>query len=146
MTIGTKGGRVKPTTGYAFVRIQQDTAAIVRSLLDHGHPFDVPEDSQRYRLLDAIMLEMMDHYGEQLKPIFATMFERNPIDRIFRFLDEESTPLENLQLIATLPPAPFIQAAFQWQFTHNTPLRPFAGVLQHAAGEPPDDERALQGG
>ncbi len=123
MTIGTKGGRVKPTTGYAFLRIQQDTAAIVRSLAEQGHPFDVPEDSLGYRLLDAVMLEMMYHYGEQLKPIFTTMFERNPIERIFRFLDEEASALENLQLIATLPPGLFLQAAFQWQFTHNLPLR-----------------------
>ena len=137
MTIGTKGGRVKPSTGYAFVRIQQDSAAIIRSLQEHDHPFDVPADSQRYRLLDAVMLEMMDHYGEQLKPIFTTMFERNPIDRIFRFLDEEGTPIENLQLIATLPPALFVQAAFQWQFTHNTPLKPFAGLLPGRA----EDER-----
>ncbi|MBK9714927.1 MAG: Lycopene cyclase [Kouleothrix sp.] len=137
MTIGTKGGRVKPTTGYAFVRIQQDTAAIVRSLLENGHPFDVPEDSRRYRLLDAIMLEMMDHYGEELKPIFSTMFERNPIDRILRFLDEEGSPLENLQLIATLPPWQFVQAAFQWQFGHNTPIKPFARLLRQEADEPP---------
>jgi lycopene beta-cyclase len=136
MTIGTKGGRVKPSTGYAFIRIQRDSAAIVRSLLEQGHPFDVPEDSQRYRLLDSVMLEMMDHYGDQLKPIFTAMFERNPIDRIFRFLDEEGTPVENLQLIATLPPALFIQAAFQWQFTHNTPLRPFAALVGQDPGEP----------
>jgi lycopene beta-cyclase len=134
MTIGTKGGRVKPTTGYAFVRIQRDTAAIIASLVDHGHPFDVPADSQRYRLLDAVMLELMDHYGEALKPIFATMFERNPIQRILRFLDEEGSPVENLQLIATLPPWQFIQAAIQWQFSHKTPLRPFAGLI-----EPPPD-------
>ncbi|NTU81954.1 MAG: Lycopene cyclase [Chloroflexales bacterium] len=137
MTIGTKGGRVKPTTGYAFIRIQQDSAAIIRSLLDHGHPFAVPEDSQRYRLLDAVMLEMMDHYGEELKPIFTRMFARNPIERIFRFLDEEGTPLENAQLIATLPPRLFVQAAIQWQFDHNMPLRPFAALLQKDEAEPP---------
>lgn len=140
MTIGTKGGRVKPTTGYAFVRIQRDTAAIIQSLIDHEHPFDVPEDSQRYRLLDAVMLEMMDHYGEELKPIFATMFERNPITRILRFLDEEGTPLENLQLIATLPPWQFIQAAIKWQFSHNLPLRPFARLIQPPSDPAPNDD------
>jgi lycopene beta-cyclase len=134
MTIGTKGGRVKPTTGYAFIRIQRDSAAIISSLIDHAHPFDVPAASQRYRLLDMVMLELMDHYGKDLKPIFATMFARNPIQRILRFLDEDGSPLENLQLIATLPPWRFIQAAIQWQFTHNMPLRPFAGLIQ----PPPD--------
>ena len=42
MTIGIPGGRVKPSSGYAFWRIQQDSAAIVRSLLQVEHPFDVP--------------------------------------------------------------------------------------------------------
>jgi lycopene beta-cyclase len=145
MTIGTKGGRVKPTTGYAFVRIQQDSAAIIRSLLDQRHPFNVPEDSLRYRLLDTFMLELMDHYGEDLKPIFTQMFERNPIQRILRFLDEEATPIENLQLIATLPPWRFIQSAIQWQFTHNMQLRPFGWLGQDPnappshAGEAADD-------
>ena len=106
----------------------------IRSLLDHGHPFDVPEDSRRYRLLDMVMLEMMEHYGDELKPIFEQMFARNPIERIFRFLDEEGTPLENLQMIATLPPLRFLQAALQWQCTHNAPLPPFAGLLQPAEG------------
>lgn len=150
MTVGTKGGRVKPSTGYAFLRIQHDSAAIVRSLLEHGHPFEVPEDSWRYRLLDTVMLEMMDHYGEELKPIFEQLFARNPIERVLRFLDEEGTPLENLQMIATLPPLRFIQAAFQWQFTHNTPLRPFAGLLERpdegapAGGLAEADGRALE--
>ncbi len=138
MTIGTKGGRVKPTTGYAFLRIQQDTAAIIRSLYAYGNPFHVPSDSQRYRLLDMVMLEMMDHYGAQLKPIFEQMFARNPIERILRFLDEEGTPLENAQMIATLPPMQFIQAAIQWQFTHNTPLRPFARLLPPMADDTPE--------
>jgi lycopene beta-cyclase len=138
MTIGTKGGRVKPTTGYAFTRIQRDSAAIIRSLADHGHPFDLPEDSRRYRLLDAVMLEMMDHHGEALKPIFATMFAHNPIQRILRFLDEEGTLLENLQLIATLPPWQFIQVAIKWQFSHNAPLRPFAGLIQPPPDPAPD--------
>lgn len=140
MTIGTKGGRVKPTTGYAFIRIQQDSAAIVRSLIEHGHPFAVPEDSQRYRMLDTLMLELMDHYGEELKPIFATMFERNPIQRILRFLDEEGSPIENLQLIATLPPWRFLQATIQWQFTHNTPLHPFAHLIRPPEDATPEDD------
>ncbi|EFO82116.1 Lycopene beta and epsilon cyclase [Oscillochloris trichoides DG-6] len=140
MAIGTKGGRVKPTTGYAFVRIQRDSAAIITSLLTHGHPFAVPSDSQRYRLLDAVMLELMDHYGQQLKPIFAQMFARNPIERILRFLDEEGSPIENLQLIATLPPWNFIQAAVQWQLSHNTPIRPFIQPLPDPHPEHYDTE------
>lgn len=110
MTIGVLGGRVKPTTGYAFCRIQQDSAAIVQSLLRVGHPFNVPPDSRYYRLCDSLMLQIMVRHGEQIKPIFTALFKHNPIERVFRFLDETASPWETLLLIATLPPPLFLQA------------------------------------
>jgi lycopene beta-cyclase len=110
MSIGTLGGRVKPASGYAFTRIQQDSAAIVESLLRAGHPFDVPRDAGRYRRYDAAMLDIMTHHGERIKPIFAALFTRNPIARIFRFLDERSSPWDDLRLAATLPPGVALRA------------------------------------
>jgi lycopene beta-cyclase len=113
MTIGAKAGRIKPTTGYAFMRIQHDSAAIVRSLLEAGHPFDVPADSRRYRLYDSMMLQIMSRHGGQIKPIFTAMFKNNPIERNLRFLDEVASLWENVRLIATLPPRLFLQALFR---------------------------------
>jgi lycopene beta-cyclase len=115
MTIGTPGGQVKPTSGYAFTRIQADSAAIVHSLLQAGHPFDVAAPPRLYRLCDSLMLHIMDHRGDQIKPIFTTMFRNNPIQRIFRFLDETTSLRENLALIASLPPSGFLAAWFQLQ-------------------------------
>ncbi len=113
MSIGIPGGRVKPTTGYAFWRIQQDSAAIVRSLLRAEHPFDVPADSRFFRLGDSLMLQIMDRHSDQVEPIFVALFKNNPIERVLRFLDEMASPWESLSLIATLPPALFLQALFQ---------------------------------
>jgi len=112
MSIGAKAGRIKPTTGYAFTRIQEDSAAIVGSLQRAGHPFDVPADPYRYRLSDAILLDIMEHRGRQIRPIFEAMFRRNDIGRIFRFLDEVASPWEQLAIIPTLPPLPFLRALF----------------------------------
>ncbi len=113
MSIGIPGGRVKPTSGYAFWRIQQDSAAIVRSLLRAEHPFDVPPDSHFYHLCDSLMLQIMARHSDQVEPIFAALFKNNPIERVLRFLDETTSPWENLSLIATLPPALFLRALFQ---------------------------------
>jgi lycopene beta-cyclase len=113
MAIGVAGGRVNPTSGYAFMRIQRDSAAIAGSLLRMGHPFDLPPDSPRYRLYDAILLDLMAHQSQSIGPIFAALFQHNPIQRIFRFLDEAGSPWENLRLIATLPPRRFVQALFR---------------------------------
>jgi lycopene beta-cyclase len=92
------------------MRIQKDAEAIVHSLLHVGHPFDVPPDPPFFRLADAIMLQIMRRHGSQVDRIFAAMFERNPVDRVFRFLDEEASPAETLALISTLPPWLFLEA------------------------------------
>lgn len=110
MNIGTRGGRVKPSTGYAFMRVQQDSAAIVASLVRRGHPFDVPADSRRYRLYDSILLDIMCRRGGEIAPIFTAMFAHNRIERVLRFLDEIGSARENLLLIATLPPRLFLES------------------------------------
>ena len=104
MAIGALGGQVKPSTGYAFARIQRDSVAIVRSLRRTGHPFDVPSHNGRFRLYDTAMLAIMARQGERIKPIFAELFGRNPGERIFRFLDERTAPWDDLRIAATLPP------------------------------------------
>lgn len=115
MTIGAAGGRVKPSTGYAFMRIQADSAAIVRSLLRLGHPFDVPLGSRRYRWYDTILLNIMTHHGAAIDPIFTALFRHNSIQRVFRFLDEAGSLRENISFIATLPPQRFLQALLRLQ-------------------------------
>ena len=112
LSIGIRVGRVKPSAGFAFTRIQQDSAAIVRSLSRVGHPFELPPDSRRYRLCDSLMLQIMSRHGEQVKSIFAALFKNNPIQRVLRFLDETGSPWENLLLIASLPDPLFLRALF----------------------------------
>ena len=113
MSIGIPGGRVKCTTGYGFMRIEQDSAAIVRSLECAGHPFDVPADSWRYRRYDAAMFDVMLERGEQIMPIFARLFHRNPVERVFRFLDETASPWDDLRVAASLPPSMALRAVFR---------------------------------
>jgi lycopene beta-cyclase len=110
MTIGAKGGRIKPSTGYSFMRIQKDSQAIVQRLVRTGQPFGVPKDPAFYQLCDAMMLRIMSKHGAHIGPIFAAMFRNNPIQSVLRFLDEESTPLETLRLIVTLPVRMFLLA------------------------------------
>ncbi|WP_299024733.1 lycopene cyclase family protein [uncultured Thermanaerothrix sp.] len=113
LNIGTKGGRVKPSSGYAFLRIQADSAAIVRSLVQYGHPFALPVAPRRFRVLDRIMLQVMWRKGERMADIFMQLFRNNPARRIFRFLDEQASVAECLQVLVSLPPGPFLRATWQ---------------------------------
>jgi lycopene beta-cyclase len=110
MAIGTKGGMVKPSTGYAFLRIQEDSSAIVRSLLKRGHPFSVPTGPRRYRFFDSVMLSVMAQHGEMIESIFTALFKRNSAERLFRFLDEVPSLWENFLMIPSLPPQLLMQA------------------------------------
>jgi lycopene beta-cyclase len=120
LNIGVRGGRLKPSSGYAFMRIQQDSAAIVQSLLEHGHPFDIPVTPSFYRLCDALMLHVMQHQGGKMEALFSAMFRNNPVERIFRFLDEAASPRDEAAMIASMPPYPFLQALFQLKVLRQT--------------------------
>ncbi|MBI4927238.1 MAG: Lycopene cyclase [Anaerolineae bacterium] len=113
LATGTRGGLVKPSSGYAFLRIQHDTAAIVKSIEKNGHPFVIPTSPDRYRLFDSILLQILYRQGEKGKPIFEAMFRNNPVQRIFSFLDETGNLAQNLQVITSLPPLPFIKALYR---------------------------------
>ncbi len=124
MRTGIHGGLAKPTTGYAYTRIQNDTAAIVASLCECGHPFNVPPTSPRvYRWLDSVMLDVMRRNPDCLKGTFQRMFSRNPGPRIFRFLDERASAQDALALIMTLPKLPFVMGAARVAISHLRPRR-----------------------
>jgi lycopene beta-cyclase len=137
LAIGVRGGRIKPSTGYAFSRVQADSDAIVQSLLTHGHPFDLPASPARYGWLDAVLLRVMRTHGEAIAPAFAAMFGRNPMARILRFLDEQATPLDILKIMASLPAPLFVGTAVQMMAARATVGQQAARRDQEmAAGEP----------
>jgi lycopene beta-cyclase len=113
MSIGMRGGRIKPSTGFAFMRVQADSAAIVHSLIEHDQPFAVPEDSERYCLYDSLLLDIMEREPERIQAIFAALFKRNSIEHVLSFLDEQASLTQNVRMIATLPPVPFLRALWR---------------------------------
>lgn len=127
LAIGLRGGRLKPTTGYAFTRIQRDSEAIPRSLLRNGHPFDLPAAPPLYQQLDSIMLEVMARHPDRIPGIFTALFKKNPPERVLRFLDEDASLEEIGQLIATLPPGLFLQILARRSVSPRALLRNFAG-------------------
>ena len=59
------------------------------------------------------MLQVMHRHGEEIKPIFTRLIKKNPIDRVFRFLDETASPWDTVMLMASLPPWRFLQALYR---------------------------------
>lgn len=110
MNIGIGGGRAKPSTGYAFYRIQQDSAQIVQSLETSNQPFFKEKNSRQFEIYDALMLNIMNRKGESIKEIFTELFKNNPIERILSFLNEKTNFFTDLLLMSSVPPAPFLKS------------------------------------
>lgn len=110
LALGGRGGLIKASTGYGYTRIQRDSRAIATSLTRHGDPFHLPAPSWRYRLLDALLLDVLDRDPGQLELAFAGLFLDNPAPRVLRFLDEDSSTVDLVRLMGSLPPTPYLRA------------------------------------
>jgi lycopene beta-cyclase len=114
INLGTRGGRAKPSTGYAFKRIQQHSARLVAALAITGHPpADATGDKWQFRLFDTLLLDIMQRRGETTRDIFRQLFERNPVERIFRFLDEQTSWADNLRVMNSVSAGPFMRSIAQ---------------------------------
>ncbi|WP_345234524.1 lycopene cyclase family protein [Hymenobacter saemangeumensis] len=111
INLGTRGGRVKPSTGYAFKRIQAQSARLVGALASTGRPPDeVTGDKWQFRLFDTLLLDIMQRQGESTRDIFRQLFERNPLQRIFRFLDEQTSWVDSFRIMNSVSPGPFMRS------------------------------------
>lgn len=109
--IGTAGGRTKPSTGYTFQRIQRQSHQIAHALKTTGAPHThIALPNQRYQLFDSVLLNVLDEGRDQGKHVFTDLFSRNPPQRVFKFLDEDTTLAEDVQIMASVNIPAFLAA------------------------------------
>lgn len=108
--IGVQGGMSKPSTGYAFIRIQRQVERIAASLKQTGSPLYRCGNRFQFRIYDAMLLNIMHREGWKIAEIFSEMFRNNPIERNLRFLDEQTAFWEDLLIMASVPPIPFLES------------------------------------
>ncbi|HMN89912.1 MAG TPA: lycopene cyclase family protein [Saprospiraceae bacterium] len=111
--IGTPGGAVKPTTGYAFLNIQQQTAQLAAALTSTGSPHVRSRRAYRFRFYDRLLLNILREEGSAAAGIFSRLFRRNRMEMIFRFLDERTTIWQEIRIFSTLPVWTFLAALWR---------------------------------
>jgi len=113
LNLGRSGGLTKPSTGYTFNRIHEHSKNIVTQLQKNGRPALPYRSSFRYRAYDLWLLQIIHENPQDAYRIFATLFSKNEVDRIFKFLDEENSLLEDLKIMGSLPYMPFFKAIWK---------------------------------
>lgn len=114
INIGTAGGQTKPSSGYTFRFIQKNVSAIVKLLEQGKHP-QVRKSffEKRFMWFDSVLLHILFYKKMPGSRVFTLLFSRNKIKTIFKFLDNETHPLEEVVLLNTLPQWPFMKAGWK---------------------------------
>ena len=114
INLGTAGGMTKPSTGYTFQRIQQDSQQLVGSLLRTGKPERHPTLwNRRFHVYDSTLLRVMGKNQYPAKTIFTDIFRKNPTERVLRFLGEETHLGEEILIANSVNRGEFMRGMWQ---------------------------------
>ncbi len=113
--IGTLGGAIKPTTVYGFKRMFQYAENLAAALKSEGE-INLPTMKRKwcFKVYDIILLQILVESPHLGKNIFETLFTNQPITRILKFLDEDTSIVEEIKIFAKLPLVPFIKSLFKF--------------------------------
>ena len=109
INLGTNGGRVKASSGYAFSRIQEENNRLFEyikqdKLVQYRYP------KSRYDFYDSIMLNAILSGKTTGKIVFSKLFRKLSPQTIFKFLDEKGSFLNDLIVFTAPPTLPFFKA------------------------------------
>ncbi|MCF0056421.1 lycopene cyclase family protein [Dyadobacter sp. CY356] len=109
VNIGSAGGDTRASTGYTFLNTQKTISKILTSFKEKNHPFfDNENISNKHKVLDATILNVLDNDIYKGDEIFTDLFRRVKAKTIFAFLDGESTIADDLKIMSSLKAKYFI--------------------------------------
>lgn len=111
--IGTAGGQTKASSGYTFQFIQKQSQQIVDYLITGKNLNYLPAAPKRFRFYDNTLLYILYHNKLAGDKIFTQLFKKNKPQQVLRFLDNESSVMDELRIISSLPTWPFLKGAIK---------------------------------
>ena len=111
INIGSAGGWTKASTGYTFKNATKKAKELVHFLITTAD-FRKFHKMNKFWFYDLLLLDILSTKNELGSKIFSSMFKNGNSTVIFKFLDEETSFLEDLQVIWRCPKQIFLRAFF----------------------------------
>jgi lycopene beta-cyclase len=111
LNIGSAGGWTKASTGYTFKNTTKKAKQLI-SFLEDNSDFRKFQKRDKFWFYDLLLLDILDKKNHLGSTIFSSMFQKGNATVIFKFLDEETTFLEDLKVIWKCPKGLFVKALF----------------------------------
>ncbi len=109
VNIGSAGGWTKASTGYTFKNASKKSKALVHFLKSESD-FTKFHKKDKFWFYDLLLLDILSSKNKLGSKIFSSMFKKGDSTVIFKFLDEETSIWEDLQVIWRCPKMIFVQA------------------------------------
>ena len=107
--IGTAGGWSKASTGFTFKNTTNKTVQLIKHIQE-GKSLTKFHKVKKFWLYDLLLLDILSQQNELGASIFGKMFQKNHPNQILKFLDEETSFLEDLKIQLKMPIRLFINA------------------------------------
>ena len=115
INIGTAGGWTKASTGFTFKNSDKKSTELV-SFLETQTDFKKFHKKTKFWWYDLLLLDILDQKNETGAAIFSALFQKGNAPLILKFLDEETSLWEDVQVIWKCPKGIFINALLKRLF------------------------------
>ena len=109
INIGSAGGWTKASTGYTFKNTSKKSKALSQ-FLQTGNDFRKFHKKDKFWFYDLLFLDVLSRRNDLGATVFTSLFKKGNPTLIFKFLDEETSLLEDLKIIWKCPKSLFIKA------------------------------------
>lgn len=111
INIGSAGGWTKASTGYTFANTIKKSKALIQ-FLSNETDFRKFHKTDKFWFYDLLFLDVLYRRNDLGSTVFSSLFRKGNPSLIFKFLDEETTLWEDLQVIWKCPKGLFVKALF----------------------------------
>ena len=109
LNIGSVGGWTKASTGYTFKNTTKKSKQLVAFLASESD-FRKFHKKDKFWCYDLLFLDVLSRRNDLGSTVFSVLFKKGNPALIFKFLDEETSFWEDLQVIWKCPKGLFIRA------------------------------------
>jgi lycopene beta-cyclase len=122
VNIGSVGGWTKASTGYTFANTIKKSKALIQFLSNSSSTALSVTDFRKFNkkdkfwLYDLLFIDVLFRRNDLGSTVFSALFKKGNPTLIFKFLDEETSFWEDLQVIWKCPKGLFIRALLERLF------------------------------
>lgn len=109
INIGSAGGWTKASTGYTFKNTTKKSKSLVQFLQTETDLRKFHKRS-KFWFYDLLFLDVLNRRNDLGSEVFSALFRKGNTSVIFKFLDEETSLWEDLQVIWKCPKGLFVRA------------------------------------